>query len=149
VAGRSTEAVIDSSVAVKWFSNEEDTDKALLVRNQHVKGSQMLWVCDLLYHEVTNALRYKPSYDEKRLTQAVGSLFGLHLNIHPVNSTLLEKAAAIAFKGNVTIYDAAPVALAQLRETFCLTADEDTQYKKLKTHGYPLKLLAEEPRIDK
>jgi len=30
------EVVIDSSVAVKWFSNEEDTDKALKLRDRHV-----------------------------------------------------------------------------------------------------------------
>ena len=143
MAGHSTEAVIDSSVAVKWFSHEEDTDKALLVRNQHLKGTRKLLVSDLLYHEVANALRYKPGYDERRLGQAVESLFGLHLNSHHVDRTLLEKAGAIAFKGSVTIYDAVPVALAQLKETFCITADENTQYKKLKAHGYPVTLLSD------
>ncbi len=136
--------MIDSSVAVKWFSHEEETDKALLVRNRHVSGARRLWVSDLLYHEVANALRYKPGYDEKRLNQAVESLFGLHLNVQPVDMMLLGKAATIAFKGNVTIYDAVPVALAQLRETFCITADEDSQFKKLKSHGYPVTLLSGE-----
>ena len=32
------EVVIDSSVAVKWFSNEEDTDKALKLRDRHVNS---------------------------------------------------------------------------------------------------------------
>ena len=134
--------MIDSSVAVKWFSHEEDTDKALLVRNRHVKGTSRLWVSDLLYHEVANALRYKTSYDERKLNRAVESLFGLHLNSHPVDKVLLGKAASIAYKGNVTVYDAVPVALAQLRETVCITADEDTQYRKFKSHGYPIALLS-------
>ena len=30
------EVVIDSSVAVKWFNNDEDTDKALKLRDRHV-----------------------------------------------------------------------------------------------------------------
>ncbi len=144
MAGYSKEAVIDSSVAVKWFSHEEDTDKALLVRDLHLKGTTRLWVSDLLYHEVANALRYKPGYDEKKLNQAVESLFGVHLNSRPVDNILLAKASSIAYKGNVTIYDAVPVALAELRETFCITADEDSQYKKLKAHGYPVTLLSQE-----
>ncbi len=136
--------MIDSSVAVKWFSHEEDTEKALLVRDLHLKGTRRLWVSDLLYHEVANALRYKPGYDEKKLDQAVESLFGLHLGIRPVDNILLARASSIAYKVNVTIYDAVPVALAQLRETLCITADEDSQYKKLKAHGYPVTLLSQE-----
>ncbi len=144
MAGYSKEAVIDSSVAVKWFSHEEDTDKALLIRDLHLKGTRRLWVSDLLYHEVANALRYKPGYDEKKLNQAVESLFGLHLHGRPVDSDLLARASSIAYKGNVTIYDAVPVALAQIREAFCITADEDSQYKKLKAHGYPVTLLSQD-----
>ena len=32
------EVVMDTSVAVKWFSNEEDTDKALKLRDRHVNS---------------------------------------------------------------------------------------------------------------
>ncbi len=136
--------MIDSSVAVKWFSDEEETDKALAIMNQHVKGTRQLWVSDLLYHEVANALRYKPGYDETKLNRAVQSLFMLHLNTRPADAAILEKAAAIAYKGDVTIYDAVPVALAKLRKTICLTADENTQFKKLNAHGYPVALLSTE-----
>ena len=47
----------------------------------------------------------------------------------------------IAFKGNVTVHDAIPVALAVLKRTKCITADQDTQYAKLKPKGYPIELL--------
>ncbi len=141
VAGRGQETVVDSSVAVKWYSEEQETDKALELMNQHVKGTVRLWVTDLLYHEVANGLRYKPNYDEKKLNRAMGDLLRLHLDTWPVDPILMSKASAIAYKGQVTMYDAIPVALAQLRETVCITADEQTQYKKLKTHGYPVSLL--------
>ncbi len=141
MAGRGQETVVDSSVAVKWYSEERETDKALELMDRHVKGTRRLWVTDLLYHEVANGLRYKPSYDEKKLNRAVADLLGLHLNTWPVDSILLSKAAPIAYKGDVTMYDAVPVALAQLRGTICITADEATQYKKLKRHGYPVALL--------
>ena len=144
MAGRGTEAVIDSSVAVKWFSQEEEADRALALMDQHVKGARRLWVSDLLYHEVANGLRYKPDYDEEKLNRAVEDLFGLHLNTWPVDRILLGRAATVAYRGEVTVYDAIPVALAELRGTICITADEETQYKRLKARGYPVALLSKE-----
>ncbi len=145
MAGRGKEIVVDSSVAVKWLSTEEDTDKALLLRDQHLKGTRPVWASDLLYHEVANALRFKRTYDESRVSEAVNSLFALLLNNWPVDPLLLRNAATIAYRGGVTLYDAVPVALASIRGTICITADEETQYKKLKPHGYPVALLSKEP----
>jgi len=84
VAGFQTEVVIDSSIAVKWFSIEDATDKALILRNEYITGKRDLWVSDLLYHEVANALRYKPDFDEKKLTIPVQDLFGYHLNTRAI-----------------------------------------------------------------
>jgi len=142
VAGFQTEVVIDSSIAVKWFSIEDATDEALILRNEHITGKRDLWVSDLLYHEVANALRYKPDFDEKKLTIAVHDLFGYHLNTRAIGPDLLRAASAVAYRSDVTIYDAIPVALAKLRGTFCITADENTQFKKAKAKGYPVQLLA-------
>ncbi len=112
--------------------------------DQHVEGRRRLWVSDLLYHEVANALRYKTDFDEKKLTGALEKLFGLQLNTRTIDPDLVNKASAVAYRGEVTMYDAIPVALAELRGTTCITADEQTQYKKLKPHGYPVTLLSKE-----
>ncbi|OLE89125.1 MAG: hypothetical protein AUF79_12470 [Crenarchaeota archaeon 13_1_20CM_2_51_8] len=37
-----------------------------------------IWVSDLLYHEVANALGYKPEFDKNKLAIAVQDLFGYH-----------------------------------------------------------------------
>jgi predicted nucleic acid-binding protein len=131
-------------VAVKWFSVEDDTEKALVLRDQHLRGTRRVWVSDLLYHEFTNALRFKRTYDEDKVGDAVNTLFAFHLNNHPVDTPLLRKAASMAYRGGVTIYDAVPVALAAIKNTTCITADEETQYKRLKAHGYPVSLLSKE-----
>jgi predicted nucleic acid-binding protein len=141
VAGQEQELVVDSSVAVKWFSEEEDTDKALLLKERHVRGLARLWASDLLYHEVANALRFKPAYDESRLMAAVESLFDLHLNVHRTDAKILSRASSIALNGEVTVYDAVPVALAEMKSTVCITSDELTQYKRLKARDYPVRLL--------
>jgi len=132
---------VDSSVVVKWFSQEDRTAEALSLRDFHVEGTVDLWITPLLYCEVANALRYKPDYDEKKLAEALIYLLNLHLNVAPIGFSLLSRAGEIAYDGDVTVYDALPVALAESQDAFCITADEETQYRKLKPKNYPVELL--------
>lgn len=50
----------------------------------------------------------------------------LHLYEAPIHVHLLSRSSEIAFRGNVTVCDAIPVALAVLSKTKCITADQDT-----------------------
>lgn len=134
-------AVLDSSVVVKWFSEEEKTQEALALRDRHIEGDAELWIAGLSLYEVSNALRYKPGFTRKKLAESVHSLFNLHLNIERANRRLLTESSAIAYTCDVTIYDAVPVALAKVREISCITADSQTQYSRIKAKGYPIELL--------
>lgn len=138
---RRLEAVVDSSVAIKWFSEEEGTTQALQLRDAHLRGHLALFSTPLLACELANALRYKPDYNKDKLTEAMTHYYGLHLREAPIDAHLMSRSSEIAYRGGVTIYDAIPVALALVRKTRCITADRDTQYTKLKTRGYPVELL--------
>jgi len=140
MAGRG-QVVLDSSVVVKWFSKEAKSDKAVRLMDSHVEGSVELLVSELLFCEITNALRYKPDFNVEKLKNATGQLFNLHMNVMPLTEKLLARAVEIAYDGDVTLYDALPVALAEHRKTVCITADEETQYRKLRMKGYPVELL--------
>jgi len=133
--------IVDSSVVVKWFSEEERTDKALGLRDLHVSGRIAIWVSPSSYFEIANALRFKPDYDEEKLSKAMGHLLNLHLESAHVDRKLLSRTGEIAYDGGVTIYDAAPVALAEEKKAFCVTDDKVTQYAKLEPRGYPIRLL--------
>ena len=133
--------VVDSSVAVKWFSEEEKTDEAMKFRDLHVSDRVTIWVSPILHFEVANTLRFKPDYDATKLSRAMGFLMNLHLRSVSVDRGLLSRAGEIAYDCGVTIYDAVPVALAESKESFCVTADEDTQYKRIESKGYPIRLL--------
>ncbi len=50
--------VLDSSVIIKWFSEEEETKKALELREKYINGEIVIAVPDLLVYEIANALRY-------------------------------------------------------------------------------------------
>src|SRR2546426_9597304 len=128
MAGQERELVIDSSSALKWFSEEEDTDKALLLKEKHVQGSARLWASDLLYYEVTNALHFKPAYDEPRLVAVVESLFDSPLNVHRTDPKILQRASSIASNGEVTVYGAVPVARPEMMGTACISRAALAQY---------------------
>ena len=133
--------VIESSVVVKWFSEEEKTTEALAIRDAHIEKRATLLTTPLLTCEVANALRYKPDFNIGRFTDAMNYLFRLHLQETALDERLLSRSGEIAFKSGVTIYDALPVALAILMKTKCITADRETQYMKLKGRNYPIELL--------
>ena len=138
---RRVEVVVDSSVAVKWFSDEERSEEAMKLLDGHVQGSQTLWASLMLHYEVANALRYKPDYDLEKLNRATRSLLGLRLRTPPLETELILRAGEIAFDGGISIYDSVPVAIAESLNTICITADKATQYRKLKPKGYPVEVL--------
>jgi len=141
MARRSKIVVLDSSVAVKWFSKEAKSDEAINLMDSHVEGSIELSVSELLFYEVANALRYKPDHGVERLRNAVRQLFKLHLKVTPLSEELLIRACEIAYDADATLYDALPAALAEHQKTICITADEETQYQKLHRRGYPIEPL--------
>ena len=69
--------VLDASVVIKWFSEEEYTDVALKLRDDFSKGDVELVVLDLMLYEVSNALRYNPDFNETDVSEAVGTLYDI------------------------------------------------------------------------
>ncbi len=138
---RCREIVLDSSVVVKWFSTETKSDEALKLLDSYTEGSTALTVSEILFCEVGNALRYKPDYDAQKWKTALAQLCNLHMNVTHLNQDIIMRAGEIAYDGKITFYDALPVAIAEHKKTVCITADEETQYKKLQPKKYPIELL--------
>jgi predicted nucleic acid-binding protein len=59
--------VLDASVIVKWFCEEEYTDIALGIRKRFFNGVLNVVVPELMFYEVSNAIRYNEvlSMEEK------------------------------------------------------------------------------------
>lgn len=127
--------VTDSSVIIKWFCEEEDTPKALALREKFHLGEAEIAIPDLSLYEVANALRHNKSITEDDVKAAVGSLVKMGLDIIVPTMDVFELAISIAFRYNITLYDAYFVALAQsLRFTF-ITADE-ALHRKVKNLSF-------------
>ncbi len=114
--------VVDASVVVKWFLDEEGSKEALALREQHITGKITLVVPELLFIEVLNALRYKGG-TQKSLAEANRALWNIQLHTERLTSFLLEKASALATTQNLSLYDALYLALALLYGCPLVTAD--------------------------
>jgi predicted nucleic acid-binding protein len=138
---RCRDIVLDSSVVVKWFSTETKSVEALKLLDSYIQRTVELTVSEILICEVGNALRYKPDFDSQKWKIALTQLFNLHMNVTHLDEKLTTRTGEIAYEGKITFYDALPVAIAENKKTVCITADEETQYKKLQPKGYPIELL--------
>jgi len=126
--------VVDASVLVKWFMEEEDRDRALSLRELHTSGRSCLVVSELTFLEILNALRYAPRANEEDGAEALHVLENLHLQVKLADFDLFRKANTIAWAYKITIYDALYVALAEQLGYPLITSDE-AMVNKLKGHS--------------
>jgi len=128
------EVVIDASVIVKWFVEEEGSDKSLKLRDRYIEGEIRIIAPELMIFETLNALYYKRLFSEEELKQISEALEAYSFTLYPLRGKYASKAIEVAFKNDITIYDASYIALAIIRNTQMYTADEKLM-RKLK-HGY-------------
>jgi predicted nucleic acid-binding protein len=124
--------VLDTSVIYKWYVEEEDTAKALLLRDDFVKRGAETVIPDFLFLELANAMRYNPNMEQEDLENIVDNLFELSLETVVTTPTLTKEALEIAYDYQITVYDALYLALAQSLEFEFITADKKL-YEKTKT----------------
>lgn len=138
-----TACVLDTSVVVKWFSadGEDDLASALRLRDEILAGKLAVTVPDLLLYELANALRYNPNLTAADVKAAVASVVDMGFAVRGLDSpdSHLGRAVEIAFEGNVTVYDACFLALAELEGASLVTADYRF-YERVKTDGKVLRL---------
>ncbi len=123
--------LLDTSVIYKWFVEEENTQKALTIKEAHKNAEITISFPDLLIYELANALRYKNEFSPAEIRRCCQDLFDLNLDIIAPLPDTIEAATRIAHKNDITIYDAFYIALAQELEFQFITADEKL-YNKVK-----------------
>ena len=136
------EIVIDASVVVKWFIEENESDKAKFLRDKFIDGQIELFIPSLLYFEVMNALKYSKLFDPSELNDAGESLENYGFKVITIKNEIRECMIKIAVDHDMSIYDASYLGISiALGKIFC-TADEKIIKKlpsKLKKYGKSLK----------
>lgn len=114
--------VIDSSVLLKWFVDEEDSEIARRLQEDQYDLSAP----DLLLPESGNILWKKVQRAELTLAEARLVMKGIQkqpINIFP-SELVIESALEIAVDSSRTVYDACYIALAMLNACQVVTADQ-------------------------
>ena len=127
--------VLDTSVIVKWFVEEEGPKRALIWMKKHIEGTEVILVPSLFFYEVTNVLRYNKSLPTTEILKIVKNLMEINLRVAEINSELIKRSVVLAREKDISVYDGAFIALADMYETPFYTADK-ALYKKTKDLGF-------------
>jgi predicted nucleic acid-binding protein len=122
------DALLDTSVVVKWFVTEEDSGRALDIQQAHLQDDLQLHAPDILLMESANALRYA-GLSEERILQNLETVPMLGIEIIPFSIDVLNSAVSLSLEHDLAVYDAYFLALAQAMEIPLITAD-----KKMLSH---------------
>ncbi|MBM5804573.1 MAG: type II toxin-antitoxin system VapC family toxin [Candidatus Verstraetearchaeota archaeon] len=116
--------VVDASVVIKWFVEEEGSEEALAIRDGYIEGEFEIAAPELLLFEVMNSLRYKGLFTVTELKGISEALEAFSFDLYSLRGDCARRAVEIADENNITIYDASYIALAMMERAEFYTADE-------------------------
>jgi len=121
----STPVVVDSSVAYKWLyaMGENYVDEAVDLLNKHLAGTVLLVAPSNLSGEVANALRCKPRLTPADVDELLGHLEAIDVHLVAVTYSRLRAATELAYRHNLSVYDALFLQLAIELDCPLVTAD--------------------------
>ena len=115
--------VLDASVLVKWFVEEPDTPPALSLKTAYLEGTCEVASLDFALLEVANALQRSKGFSAAEITRCCDELYALDLDLVALLPDLLHATVDLAARWNLTVYDAAYLALAKELGAQLITAD--------------------------
>ena len=116
--------IIDASVVIKWFIEEEDSIKAILLKNEHIQGKTILIAPDLLIYEVANVLMISKIFTPSEIKKCLQDLYELEIDLITPSIDIILTATELAIDKGISIYDASYIALAKELDAKFITADE-------------------------
>lgn len=124
MAGKAPLVVVDASVVVKWFVDEENSSDAIHLRDDYVARLIDVASVELLPFEVLNALRYAPGIGEIDLKSVSTSLDAYQLSLEELRGDLAYRCIQNSLRYGISIYDSSYLSLGELKEIPVYTADE-------------------------
>lgn len=124
-------AVIDTSVAMKWFFPEVGSEKAQELKEKHAKGELTLYTRDLFLYEFISAFKNYSGekIEEKDFSLAMTALASLHIKFVPLQYKETEALYSLSRKLDISIYDGSFVLLAIQMKAPLFTSDKKLYLK--------------------
>ncbi|OGD87297.1 hypothetical protein A2164_04040 [Candidatus Curtissbacteria bacterium RBG_13_35_7] len=119
--------VVDSSVIAKWFfPDEQESDLALQIKEDYIKGDLLISAPLLIYYEINNLLKTSVKsmrINRKKAFAAYNGFLNLDFIVYS-QKNLLEQALEMAIKLDISSYDASYIVLAEYLQSPFFTADQ-------------------------
>lgn len=117
--------VIDTSVAYKWFSKEDEEffSQAISLLKAHLRKKEIITAPDIIVYELANAWSTKTKLLVNQIKIFVEDLQDINIKIEPVSFELITKAIDFSKNYQVSVYDASYALLAQENKCDLFTAD--------------------------
>ena len=120
--------VVDSSVAVKWLSDEEEQyiRQADLILEHAAREKLELAAPVFMKYEVGNALIYKKISEDGKL-EILRKFYGIPIKFYGISAKQAKTAFEMARQAGITFYDAVFMELAQRLKAALITANPKHQ----------------------
>jgi len=115
--------VVDASVVVKWFIEEESSKEARRLRDDYASDLVDLEAPSLLPFEVLNAIRFSGLFSPGELRRVAEALDAFAIPARPLEGSLAAASMTMASSAGLTVYDASYIALAKELGATLFTAD--------------------------
>lgn len=121
--------VLDSSVLIKWFKQEEGTEKALQIREAYINEKIEVAIPDLVFYELSNVLRYEESLNKQQVQKAVQSLREMEFQVIAPFEEYTDDMIERSIQKDITVYDSAFYTLSKLLDAEMITSDQELNSK--------------------
>lgn len=134
------EVIVDTSLAVKWFVEEENSDKALGLLKNYKEGQIKIIVPEIIALELANALFFGAGFEGNILKKSLEAFYLFDFPTVNLEEDIILGASKYMEKFKIAIYDAIFIYLADLKKIPLITAD--IKHHK-KTYSKEIKYLNE------
>lgn len=122
--------VLDTSIVVKWYVEEEKSEKARQILSEYQKNKLAVVVPEIITLELANALYFGADFKSEILSETLSSFYALNIPHIPITMDLLLPSTDLMEKYNIAIYDALFIALSEKEKATLITADKKHHQKK-------------------
>lgn len=121
--------LLDTSIIVKWYHNEEGTDIAKLILEKHKQKLVSIVVPDISALELANALKFGIKFPDIIIKDSLSSFYDLDLSFISLTRTIIEGTVRVISKLSITSYDAVFLYLAESEKIPLITDDKKHHLK--------------------
>jgi predicted nucleic acid-binding protein len=122
--------VLDTSVVVKWFVEEKNSEKAVKLLKNYRDGQLKIIAPAIIGLELANALFFGASYKSELIKESLTAFYSLNFVLIPLGESLIQEASEYMEKFKIGIYDALFIFLAEKEKIPLITADKKHHQKR-------------------